>query len=46
LFAEGNDSKADDSEAVARISDRQKRKVQLKKAVMKAISKAFSESDL
>jgi transcriptional regulator with XRE-family HTH domain len=46
LFAEGNDAKSVDSEAVARLSDRQKRKVQLKKIVIKAISKAFSENDL
>jgi hypothetical protein len=41
LFAEG-----DDSEVVARLSDRQKRKVQLEKDVLKAISKAFGENDL
>jgi transcriptional regulator with XRE-family HTH domain len=41
LFAEG-----DNSEAIGRFSDRQKRKVQLERDVMKAISKAFSESNL
>jgi hypothetical protein len=45
LFAEVNDPGADDSEAYARFSDRQERKVQLEKAVIKAISRAFSESD-
>jgi transcriptional regulator with XRE-family HTH domain len=46
LFAEGDDSGADGSEAVARLSDRQKRKVQLEKDVLSAIAKAFSEDDL
>jgi transcriptional regulator with XRE-family HTH domain len=46
LFVEENDPKGGDSEAIAHLSDRQKRKVQLEKAVIKAISRAFSESDL
>jgi transcriptional regulator with XRE-family HTH domain len=46
LFAEGNDSGADGSEAVARLSDRQKRKVQLERDVLSAIAKAFSGDDL
>jgi transcriptional regulator with XRE-family HTH domain len=41
LFAE-----SDASEAVARLSDRQKRKVQLERDIRKAISKAFNEGDL
>ena len=40
LFAEG-----DDTEATARYTVRQKRKTQLEKDVMKAISKAFNESE-
>jgi hypothetical protein len=41
LFAEGNDPEALGSEEVARLSDRQKLKVQLERDVLGVIAKAF-----
>jgi transcriptional regulator with XRE-family HTH domain len=45
LFAERDDPEALGSEAVVRLSDRQKRKVQLERDVLGAIAKAFSGDD-
>jgi transcriptional regulator with XRE-family HTH domain len=41
LFAEGGDP-----EAVSQLANHQKRKVQLEKDVIKAVSRVFNESDL